>query len=31
MGDDDLDLLHVGHYREVDHRRPRIYRMRLRG
>ncbi len=31
MGDDDLDLLHVGHYRGDDHRRHRVYRVRLRG
>jgi hypothetical protein len=29
MGDDDLDLLHVGHYRGDDHRRYRVYRVRL--
>jgi hypothetical protein len=31
MGDDDLDLLHLGHYRGDDHRRHRLYRVRLRG
>jgi hypothetical protein len=31
VGDDDLDLLHVGHYRGDDHRRHRVYRVRLRG
>jgi hypothetical protein len=31
VGDDDLDLLHVGHYRADDYRRHRVYRGRLRG
>jgi hypothetical protein len=31
MGDDDLDLLHVGHHRGDDYRRHRVYRVRLRG
>jgi len=31
MGDDDLDLLHVGHHRRDDYRRHRVYRVRLRG
>ncbi|WP_446216264.1 hypothetical protein [Micromonospora sp. IBHARD004] len=31
MGDDDLDLLHVGHCRGDDHRRHLVYRVRLRG
>jgi len=29
MGDDNLDLLHVGHYRGDDHRRRRVHRVRL--
>jgi ectoine hydroxylase-related dioxygenase (phytanoyl-CoA dioxygenase family) len=29
MGDDDLDLLHVGHYGGDDHRRHRVYHPRL--
>jgi hypothetical protein len=31
VGDDDLDLFHVGHCRGDDHRRHRIYHVRLRG
>ena len=31
MGDDDLDLLHVGHHRRDGYRRHRVYRGRLRG
>jgi len=31
MGDDDLDLLHAGLCRGDDHRRRRVYRVRLRG
>ena len=27
MGDDDLDLLHVGHHRGDDYRRHRVYRV----
>jgi hypothetical protein len=31
MGDDDLDLLHVGHYRGHDHRHYRVLLVRRRG
>jgi hypothetical protein len=31
MGDDDLDLLHVGHYHEMTTACRRVYRVRLRG
>jgi hypothetical protein len=30
MGDDDLDLLHVGHHRRDGYRRHRVYRVRMR-
>jgi hypothetical protein len=31
MGDDDLDLLHAGHYRGMTTGCRRVYRVRLRG
>jgi hypothetical protein len=31
MGDDDLDLLHAGHYRGMTTDSRQVYRVRLRG